>query len=143
MQLLLPAPSEPFPLGQTHVHHNQVIGVRAQGGKPCRNRGGRGHRKVGVRGLLEKPRKAGRIAWGMREDKELIYWHAILLSPKHPLRRVGAWVVGSDIRRGQAGTLQCVGCPRGTTVRPRCRLDVLHDQHRQDCGGRYGPGNTP
>src|SRR5215831_5839044 len=92
---------------------------------------------------MEEPCKARRIAWGMREDKELIYWHAILLSPKHPLRRVGAWVVGSDIRRGQAGTLQCVGCPRGTTICPRCRLDVLHDQHRQDCGGRYGPGNTP
>ena len=43
------------------------------------------HRKVGVLGLLEEPCEAGRIAWGRREDKELIYWHAILLSPKHPL----------------------------------------------------------
>ena len=60
-QLLLPEHSEPFALGQTHVHHDQVIGVRAQGGKPCRNRGGRGHRKVGVLGLLEEPCEAGRI----------------------------------------------------------------------------------
>jgi len=79
-----------------------------QGGKPCRNRGGRGHRKVGVLGLLEEPCEAGRIAWGRREDKELIDWHAILLSPKQPLRRVGGWVVGSGVRRGQAGTLQSV-----------------------------------
>ena len=46
-------------LGQTHVHHDQIIGVRAQGGKPCRNRGRRGHRKVGVLSLLEEAVQSG------------------------------------------------------------------------------------
>ncbi len=73
VQQLLSEHSEPFALGQSHVHHDQVIGVRAQGGKPCLHGCGRGHCKVGGLGLLEEPCKAGRIAWGRHEDKELIY----------------------------------------------------------------------